>query len=74
MTGKKLDLRNAIFHDDDKAREHLEAMYFALAGTFRGETGASSALLPLVFADIVGGTGHLPGTCTQVLAQDFADI
>lgn len=26
MTGKKLDLRNAIFHDDDKAREHLETL------------------------------------------------
>src|SRR3984893_4622006 len=26
MTGKKLDLRNAIFHDDDKAREHLQAV------------------------------------------------
>ena len=26
MTGKKLDLRNPIFHNDDKAREHLEAL------------------------------------------------
>ncbi len=26
MTGKKLDLRNPIFHDDDKAREYLEAL------------------------------------------------
>src|ERR1700730_12334966 len=26
MTGKKLDLRNAIFHDDNKARERLEAV------------------------------------------------
>jgi transposase-like protein len=28
MTGKKLDLRNAIFHDDDKARERLEAVFW----------------------------------------------
>jgi len=26
MTSKKLDLRNAIFRDDDKAREHLETL------------------------------------------------
>jgi len=26
MAGKRLDLRNAIFNDDDKAREHLEAL------------------------------------------------
>ncbi|MGH6848827.1 MAG: IS1595 family transposase [Methylocella sp.] len=26
MASKKLDLRNPIFHDDDKAREHLEAV------------------------------------------------
>ncbi len=26
MAGKKLDLRNPIFHDDDKAREHLESL------------------------------------------------
>jgi transposase-like protein len=26
MAGKKLDTRNPIFHDDDKAREHLEAL------------------------------------------------
>jgi transposase-like protein len=26
MTGKKLDVRNPIFHDDDKAREHLETL------------------------------------------------
>ena len=26
MSGKKLDLTNPIFHDDDKAREHLETL------------------------------------------------
>jgi transposase-like protein len=26
MTGKKLDLRNPIFHNDDAAREHLESL------------------------------------------------
>jgi transposase-like protein len=26
MTDKKLDLRNPIFHDDDRAREHLESL------------------------------------------------
>lgn len=26
MTREKLDLRNPIFHDEDKAREHLEAV------------------------------------------------
>ena len=26
MANKKLDVRNPIFHDDDKAREHLEAL------------------------------------------------
>ena len=29
MATKKLDLRNPVFHDDDKAREHLESVALA---------------------------------------------